>query len=565
MKIHLTRKHLGSRLVDAGVINQEQLEEALRHQNSRIDGKGLLGQSLIELGYCSENDIASVVAQQAGVPYISLEHSTIDESCTSLISPEMARKYRAIPIGIDDNKLIVAMMRPNDIIAIDDLRLLTGYDIQPVMVSDSELQASIERIGRSTADVEQQDEDYVDDDSVSSFVAGSDDRSTKPAVQLANLIFNQAVRAGASDIHIEPQDKGLRVRFRIDGVLHDVMHPPKSLHPSLVSRIKVQANMDIAERRVPQDGRITLKVDGRTVDVRVASLPSAYGEKLTMRLLNRNSTMVSLDQLGFPADNLEKYRRISHLPYGFILVTGPTGSGKSTTLYATLSEINSVEKNIITLEDPIEYRLEGLTQVQTNPRAGLTFANGLRSILRSDPDVVMVGEIRDQETARIAVESALTGHLVLSTLHTNDAAGAITRLGDMGIEPFLTASALAGVIGQRLMRLLCPYCKEPYEINIKDLTASLPDFPVEEGEDVIELFKPKGCLRCSQTGYKGRIGVYELLMNSDEIKRMTLEHASAGDIKVQAVKEGMITFRLDGLFKAKQGLTSLEEVMRVVV
>ncbi|MGE5416858.1 MAG: GspE/PulE family protein [Acidobacteriota bacterium] len=564
MKIHLTRKHLGSRLVDAGVITQEQLEEALRHQNSRIDGKGLLGQSLIELGYCSENDIASVVAQQAGVPYISLEHSTIDESCTSLISPEMARKYHAIPIGIDDNKLIVAMMRPNDIIAVDDLRLLTGYEVQPVMVSDSELHAAIERIGRNTSDVEQQEEDYVDEDSFSG-VLGSDDKSSKPAVQLANLIFNQAVRAGASDIHIEPQDKGLRVRFRIDGVLHDVMHPPKSLHPSLVSRIKVQANMDIAERRIPQDGRITLKVEGRTVDVRVASLPSAYGEKLTMRLLNRNSSMVSLDQLGFPADQLDKYRGISHLPYGFILVTGPTGSGKSTTLYATLAEINSVEKNIITLEDPIEYRLEGLNQVQINTRAGLTFANGLRSILRSDPDIVMVGEIRDQETARISVESALTGHLVLSTLHTNDAAGAITRLGDMGIEPFLTASALAGVIGQRLMRVLCPYCKEPFEIRTKDLLVSLPDFPVEEGEEVIELHKPKGCLRCSQTGYKGRMGVYELLLNSDEIRRMTLEHASAGEMKAQAIREGMMTFRLDGLHKAKQGLTSLEEVMRVVV
>lgn len=557
------RNFLGNLLVEAGLITEEQLNEALRHQKAEKNGKNLLGRTLVELGYLTEDVIARVVADQHGIPFISLESYNVDDTASALISPGTARRYQALPIGFENGRLVVAMMHPTDVIAVDDLRILTGYDIQPVVASDSELEAAIDRFGRTGADVEPEEAEPEDD--VDDVVESPQSSSEKPAVNLANLILNQAVRAGASDVHIEPQERTLRVRFRIDGVLHDVMHPPKRLHPSLVSRIKVMANMDIAERRIPQDGRVTMKVEGRAIDVRVASLPAAYGEKLTLRLLDRSGKLITLEQLGFPPGELVKYQQIMHLPYGFILVTGPTGSGKSTTLYATLSALNSVEKHIITLEDPIEYRLDGINQVQINPRAGLHFATGLRSILRNDPDIVMVGEIRDRETARIAVESALTGHLVLSTLHTNDAAGAITRLGDMGIESFLTASSLAGVVAQRLVRVLCEHCRVPYELSRAELLDSVPDFPLEEGQESIRLYRPEGCLRCSHTGYRGRMGIYELLLISETIRRLTLERRSAAEIKEAAVAEGMITFRQNGLQKVKQGITSLEEVMRVVV
>ncbi len=556
-------QYLGNHLVEAGVITPAQLEDALRHQNLKSGGKGLLGKTLVELGYCTEEDIARVIAKRAGVPFISLASYIIDGSATSLISPETARRYGVLPLGFSKGRLLVAMKRPGDIIAIDDLRVLTGHEIQPVVVTDSELEAAIQNYSRSSVGVEAaaaEEEEAAEDVAV-----GPDEASEKPAVQLANVIFNQAVQAGASDVHIEAQEKTLRIRFRIDGVLHDVMQPARRLHPSLVSRIKVMANMDIAERRVPQDGRITLKVEGKTVDVRVASLPAVYGEKLTLRLLQRTASLITLEQLGFPPRDLARYREVMRLPYGFILVTGPTGSGKSTTLYATLAALNTPERHIITVEDPVEYRLEGINQIQINPRAGLTFATGLRSILRNDPDIVMVGEIRDRETARIAVESALTGHLVLSTLHTNDAAGAISRLGDMGIEPFLTASSLVAVVAQRLVRVLCKHCAQTYELGRNELLASVPDFPLREGADSVVLHRPVGCLRCSHTGYRGRVGVYELLVMSETMRRLTLEQRSTQEIKDAAVAEGMFTFRQDGLRKVGDGITSLEEVLRVVV
>jgi type IV pilus assembly protein PilB len=556
------QNYLGDLLVKTGAITKEQLEHALKQQSMNKGSKGMLGRTLVQLGYCTEDDIARVVALQNDVPYVSLETYKIDDAASSLITPEIARRYSALPIGFNRARLLVAMMHPRDIIAIDDLRIHTGYDFQPVVCADGELMAAIERYSRTCTSVEQTAEEEVEIEEVAPEV---DDASEKPAVHLANTIFNQAVRAGTSDIHIEPQEKSMRVRFRIDGVLHDAMQPPKKLHAPLVSRIKVMANMDIAERRVPQDGRISLKIEEKTIDVRVATLPTAYGEKVTMRLLHRSSRLITLEELGFPLLELEKYRRIVKMPYGFILVTGPTGSGKSTTLYATLSAVNSVEKNIITVEDPIEYRLDGLNQVQVNVRAGLTFANGLRSILRSDPDIIMIGEIRDAETARIAVESALTGHLVFSTIHTNDASGAITRLGDMGIETFLTASSLAGVVAQRLARILCTHCKEPYEISRDQLLSNIPDFPIGEGEEKLTLYRSKGCFRCSNTGYKGRVGVYELLLVNEEIRRLTLKHASSSEINDAAVASGMVTLRQDGLRKVKQGITSVEEIMRVIV
>lgn len=554
---------IGTLLVESGDITSEQLEIALRYnwEKERMGGRGLLGKTLVEMGFTSEKMITQAVARQIGVEFVSLESYNIDPAAAALLAPEVARRYQALPIGFDDGRLVVAMMHVTDIITIDDLRLLTGYEIKPVCVADGELKAGIEQYARFSTDLEVKDEDLVEDEEPSESVAVSE----KPAVQLANLIFNQAARDGASDVHIEPQEKSLRVRFRIDGVLHEVMQPPHRLQASLISRIKVISGMDIANRRVPQDGRITLKVDGRVIDFRVASLPSAYGEKLTLRLLDSNAQVITLSELGFPAGQLSLFKKLISLPYGCILVTGPTGSGKTTTLYAALVELNQVEKHIITVEDPIEYRLDGINQVQVNPRAGLTFSTGLRSILRNDPDIIMVGEIRDRETARIAVESALTGHLVLSTLHTNDAAGAVTRLGDMDIEPYLTASSVVAVLAQRLVRLLCRHCKEPYAMSREEVLAAAPDFPLKEGEAEVSLYKPGGCLRCSNTGYKGRKGVYELLVISDAIKQMTLQRRSSGEIAEVAVKEGMITLRQDGLAKVKQGLTTLEEVMRVLI
>lgn len=558
----IDKNYIGRYLLERGEITKEQLEKALEEQK-KDEGRGkkrLLGQILVEKGFCSDESITRAIAQKAKVPFISLEKEDIDEGALNLISPDVARRYQAIPVYFENNRLVVAMKYPTDIIAIDDLRILTGHDIKPVMVPDSELRAALERFSMSVFSVEQTEEEETTEE-----VVTADESVEKPAVQMANRIFNQSVRSEASDVHIEAQEKNARVRFRIDGVLHDMLFPPKKLHPALVTRIKVMANMDIAEKRIPQDGRITLRVEGKTIDVRVASLPTPYGEKLTLRLLDRSARLITLEELGFPSDYLEKYRQVMSLPYGFILVTGPTGSGKSTTLYSTLVELNSPEKHIITLEDPIERRLEGINQVQVNIRAGMTFASGLRSILRNDPDIVMVGEIRDHETARIAVESALTGHLVLSTLHTNDAAGAVTRLGDMGIEPYLTSSSLAGVVAQRLMRVLCDNCKKPEKLCKADVLNSVPDFPLDPGEDEVTLYRPEGCMRCNNTGYRGRTGAYELLTMSENIQKMVLGRSSTNAIKQAAVEEGMITLRQDGLLKVKKGITSLEELLRVII
>lgn len=553
---------IGTLLVESGDITGEQLEIALRYnwEKERMGVQGLLGKTLVEMGFATENSITQAVARQSGTEFVSLEHYTVDPAAAALIDPAVARRYQALPIGFEEGRLLVAMMHVSDIITIDDLRLLTGYEIKPVCAPDSELKAAIDRYARSGAEIELQEKEIDEEEEPERM-----DVVAKPAVQLANLIFNQAVRDSASDVHIEPQEKSPRVRFRIDGVLHEVMRPPQRLQGSLISRVKVMAGMDIANRRVPQDGRTSLKVDGRVVDFRVASLPSAYGEKLTLRLLDRNSRVITLSELGFPPAQLDTFKKIIGLPYGCFLVTGPTGSGKSTTLYAALTELNSVEKHIITVEDPIEYRLEGINQVQVNPRAGLTFATGLRSILRNDPDIIMIGEIRDRETARMAVESALTGHLVLSTLHTNDAAGALTRLGDMDIEPYLTASSVAAVLAQRLVRLLCRQCREPYQISAEKILSSAADFPLADTEDMLTLYRPKGCLHCSNTGYKGRKGVYELLVMSDTIRQLTLQRRASGEIARAAVEEGMITLRQDGLLKVKQGLTTLEEVLRVLI
>jgi len=557
---------LGEQLVKMGILTEEPIKEALSIQKEKKK-KGenkKLGQILIELGYCNEKHIGEALARKSGYKFLSMNSTEVDVTYANLITPEIAQKYKVMPTGMKNGKLQVAMLNPNDIIAIDDLKILTGYEIEPIVVPDNELKAVIEQFTNSSRNLESFDEEEQETEEAEheDLVASADD---KPAVLLVNQIINHAVSSGASDIHVEPQEKYLRVRFRIDGVLHEIMQQPLRLHPMVASRIKVMAGMDIAERRVPQDGRISVKSEGNLIDIRVASLPSAYGEKITMRLLNRSSRIITLEQLGFPEFQLKRYREIMRLPYGFILITGPTGSGKSTTLYATLQVLNSVEKNIITLEDPIERRMEGINQIQMNAKAGMTFASGLRSILRSDPDIIMVGEIRDRETAQIAVESALTGHLVLSTLHTNDAPGAVTRLGEMGIEPFLTASSLVGVVAQRLARVLCPKCKIPYTLTRDELMYSVQGFPLEPHEDSITLYKPAGCIACNKTGYKGRTGIFEFLKVTETIQKLILSGASTNEIREAAIKEGMATLRQDGLVKVKNGITSIEEILRVVM
>lgn len=558
------KSFLGNQLINEGIITQDQLDNALQRQQKNRDMglKGLLGQTLVDMGYCTEEQIAKAMAKKSGFSFMTLNNQSVDMTATNLISAETAQKYKALPIGFENDKLLVALMNPNDIITLDNLRIMTGYDIQPVVVPDKELTALLDQFTNASSNVEKEEEENLDnsDDGGETGSMGE-----KPAVQLANQIFNQSILAGASDIHVEPQEKKLRIRFRIDGVLHDVMQQNSKLQALLASRIKVMANMDIAERRIPQDGRITLKLDGKVIDVRVATLPSAYGEKITMRLMDRGNRLITLEELGFPDSQLRNYSKVMRMPYGFILITGPTGSGKSTTLYATLAELNSIDKNIITLEDPIERRMDGLNQVQVNFKAGMTFASGLRSILRSDPDIIMVGEIRDKDTAKIAVESALTGHLVLSTLHTNDAAGAVTRLGEMGVEPYLTASSLIGVVAQRLMRVLCPVCKKLYHIDRDELLRRVPDFPLEPGEKAVNLYHASGCIACSGTGYKGRCGIYEFLKVDESIQQMILDREHTKDIHHAAVKGGMVTMRQDGLLKVKRGMSTIEELLRVIV
>lgn len=564
----IRKSYLGEQLLDSGVITAEQLEDTLSEQrNNKISGakdKSALGQMLVNKGYCTEEDIARVIAKNTGSYFVTLANQVVDMSAANLITPEIAIRYQALPIGFENDKLMVAMRNPKDIIALDDFRILTGYDILTVVIPDRELDSALKQFDNASMGVDTKVEDEHADD-LHEEPQETEPMTEQPAVQLANQIFNQSIKAGASDVHVEPQEKRLRIRFRIDGVLHEVMSPPFKLQASLISRIKVMGNMDIAERRVPQDGRITIKADNKVVDVRVASLPSAYGEKLTLRLLNRSDRLITLAELGFPKDQLDRYNETMHMPYGFILVTGPTGSGKSTTLYATLAKLNSPDKNVITLEDPIERRMDGLNQIQINNRAGLNFASGLRSILRSDPDIIMVGEIRDHETARIAVESALTGHLVLSTLHTNDSAGAVTRLADMGIEPYLVSSSLVGVVAQRLVRVLCPSCKTKYVISREDLLKSVPDFPLDDNEQQVSLYHAKGCISCSRTGYRGRKGVYEFMPITESLQTLILQKASAIDIKNKAISEGMTTLRADGLSKVKEGITTLEEILRVIV
>jgi len=558
-----SKLRLGDLLREMGAATDEQIDAAMARQ---AETRQKLGQILLEDGAVSLLDMTKALAAKFGVAFIDLKDTPPQSSVGDLAPEKILRRYEAVPVKfLDDTTLLLAMSDPQNFFAQQDLEIITGYQIQPAMALPDDILEAIGRLNQRRAEIGENVDDLaheaMDDESLTDI---RDATEEAPIVKLVNSVIAQAVDDAASDIHCEPQAKELVVRFRIDGVLHEIMSVPRRMQNGVISRLKIMADLDIAERRVPQDGRIGLIVGGKPIDMRVATLPTVYGEKVVMRLLDKSNVMLRLEDLGFSTKALKRFQRSFGKPYGAILVTGPTGSGKSTTLYAALNILNSPEKNIITVEDPVEYRLTGINQVQVNMKAGMTFAAALRSILRCDPDIVMIGEIRDRETAQIAVESALTGHLVLSTLHTNDAPGALSRLTEMGIEPFLTSSAVDCVLAQRLARRLCKECREPYTATREMLRKN--DFPPEvvDRDDVV-LYRPKGCARCNGTGYKGRLGLYEVMIVSEAVRRLTVERKSADEISRVAAAEGMKSLREDGIDKVLEGATSIEEIARVIV
>ncbi|HLZ37111.1 MAG TPA: ATPase, T2SS/T4P/T4SS family [Mycobacteriales bacterium] len=553
-------KQLAVVLLERGLVTPRQLEEAAEEHPR--GGRGL-GRVLVEQGVLSEAQFVAALAAQIGLRFVDLADFPIDAAAVASVSDAVCRRYAALPIGYEDGKLLLAMADPADVFAVDDVRSITGHDVKPVVVTRTDVLAAIDRYHRADGDLDDLTmalDTAAEEDDLSNVREVVDDA---PIVKFVNLLIAQAIQDRASDIHIEPGERELRVRFRIDGVLHEVMRSPKAIQSGVISRLKIMADINIAERRVPQDGRLSVTTSGRKVDLRVATLPTVWGEKVVMRILDNSTAMLKLSDLGFSEGNYTRYAASFGKPYGMILVTGPTGSGKSTTLYATLNIVSTSDKNVIIGEDPVEYRLPGINQVQTNAKAGLTFASALRSILRSDPDIVLIGEIRDHETALIAVEAALTGHLVLSTLHTNDAPSAMTRLVEMGIEPFLVGSAVDAVLAQRLARRLCVKCKEPYTPSPDVLVQAR--FPWREGEEMPTLHRAAGCSVCSKTGYKGRVALHEVMDVTEDVERLVVSRASAAAIAEVARSQGMLTLREDGMAKVAAGVTSLDEILRVVV
>jgi type IV pilus assembly protein PilB len=554
-------KQLGDILLDGGLVTRDQLEEAYE-EHQRL-GRSL-GRVLVDRGVLSESQLVAALAQQIGLRFVDLTDYPVDGSAVARVPEAVCRRHTAMPIGYEDGRLLVAMADPANVFAIDDIRSLTRCEVKPLVATRADVLQAINRYHRADADL---------DDLTSSLEAESTDldelASVKevvedaPIVKFVNLLITQAIQDRASDIHLEPGERELRVRFRIDGVLHEVMKSPKNIQAGVISRLKIMADLNIAERRVPQDGRLSVTHQGKKIDLRMATLPTVWGEKVVMRVLDNSTARLTLADLGFADDNYVRFSASFGKPYGMILVTGPTGSGKSTTLYATLNIVSTPEKNVITVEDPVEYRLPGINQVQVNNKAGLTFAAALRSILRSDPDIVLIGEIRDHETAQIAVEASLTGHLVLSTLHTNDAPSAVTRLIEMDLEPFLVGSALDCVLAQRLARRLCAKCKEAYVPTAEALVQNR--FPWNPELPLPTLYRPVGCSACSKTGYKGRLALHEVMVVSEDIERLAVEHASAVAIGHVAREQGMTSLRDDGMRKVLEGITSLEEILRVVV
>ena len=542
------KKSLGESLVEEGVITEDQYSQA-QAEEARTGKR--LRTVLVKMGFMAEEDLVSFLSDKLSIPRIELSNYLLDPKIVELVPEALARKYELIPVLKIGDRLTCAMVDPWNVFALDEIRAKTNLTIEPAVSTQDEIKKAL-------------NEYYGAKGSMQDLIKSMDVKKVQGTVEepivirMVNLIIMTAIKDGASDIHIEPEEDSLVIRIRVDGMLHEITSPPKHLQSAIISRIKIMANLDIAERRMPQDGRFSIKTEGKDVDVRVSCMPTIYGENVVLRLLNVASALLPLKDLGFAEQVLEIYEKLIIRPHGIILVTGPTGSGKTTTLYGSLNKINTIEKNIITIEDPVEYKLSGIRQTQVNSKVDLTFANGLRSILRQDPDVVMVGEIRDPETAEIAIQAALTGHLVLSTLHTNDAPTALTRLIDMKVEPFLASSSIIGILAQRLVRKICQGCKEKYTPTKE----ALKDIGLKAGEE-LSFYKGKGCSKCLNTGYKGRIGIYELLVPDDKIRNAIVSKAPAEDIKKLAVSSGMITLMEDGIAKLKQGITTVEEILRV--
>jgi type IV pilus assembly protein PilB len=546
-------RFIGDVVVDLGFADRSAVEKAI--VTARQTGRRT-GQVLVEDGAITSDQLARVIAERFGVDHLDLSIFKVDMTAANLLASSAARRYEAVPVQfLDDRTVLVAMVDPGNVLGIDDIALMTGYDARPAAAAREDVMALVSRLNQlDDVVVEADDED--DQLEVGDLRESADDA---PIIKLVHSLVGQGVDQGASDIHFEPVDGDILVRYRVDGVLAEATRIPRKMTSGIISRIKIMADLDIAERRAPQDGRLSLTVDGRKVDIRVATLPLVGGETAVLRVLDKDTAVVDLDKLGFLPDAQAAFEHAFNKPHGAVLVTGPTGSGKTTTLYGALRVLHTPEKNIITIEDPVEYELSGVKQMQVNPKAGVTFGSGLRSMMRADPDVIMVGEIRDRETAQIAVEAALTGHLVLSTLHTNDAPTAIARLIDMGVEPFLVASAVDCVVAQRLARTLCPLCKRAVRIEGEVVRAH--GFHVDE--EWVEVFEPGGCTRCGGTGYRGRIGLYEVMPVDAEIRQLAVRRAAADEIAATAMAKGMRRLRDDGLEKVRAGLTSLAEVARV--
>jgi type IV pilus assembly protein PilB len=556
-------KKLGELLIDFNYITEEQFKEAMEKQK-KCDKK--LGEILLELGYISEGVLIQVLEFQLGIPHAKLSDYILNPNMAKYIPKNIARRYNLIPLEIKNRKLRVAMVDPSNLIAIDDIEMISGLKVDPLIATHKEIRKAIhkiysesenrtEEVFESLSDIQQRNVPELDN--LKEMVEEA------PIVKLTNIIINQAIQMGASDIHIEPQPDKLRVRYRIDGVLQEIMSVPKYSQDALISRLKIIANLDITQRR-PQDGRVRINFDDVQVDMRVSTLPVIYGEKVVIRLLNKDLSIIKIDKLGFSKENRLRFIKLINQSHGIILLTGPTGSGKTTSLFTALNYLNSPEKNIITIEDPVEYQINGINQIQTCEKTGLSFLSVLRSILRQDPDIIMIGEIRDEETAKLAVRAALTGHLVLSTLHTNDAISSISRLLDMGIPSYLVASTLIGVIAQRRVRKLCKYCKDKYIPSIEELRF-LEGNENNKDNKISFLYKSNGCEKCNNMGYKGRLAIHEVLVIDEKIREMIVNDESEDTIKKYAREKGMKTLKEDGIIKVKNGISSYEELIRVII
>lgn len=562
----ITGEFLLNLLVSKKIITSKEAEEICRKQGEN----GLPVQRIVlDSGILNKIEMMQLLSCEIGIPYLDLEGRTFDPSILALVSEELSRKHNLATIDKKNGKLVVAMANPLDVFAHDEIRILTGFDVEPYLACREDINKVLDSVYGITESWQQMIgeisslpiaavEDEVEDMEITKGISESHEA---PVIALVNLILLRAIKESASDIHIEPfGDKSLRVRYRIDGILHDIMSPPRSLHMAIISRVKIMSHLNIAERRLPQDGRIKVQVHGREINFRVSTIPAVNGESAVLRILDPAQIRLDLKTLGFSKDNFIKFQELITRPNGIILVTGPTGSGKSTTLYAVLNTLNSLEKKIMTIEDPVEYRLDGINQLQAKPKIGLTFAAGLRSFLRQDPDIMLVGEIRDKETAEIAIQSALTGHLVLSTLHTNDAPSSVIRLVDMGIEPFLISSSVIGILAQRLVRKICSYCKKevPITNKIKNILGEC-----HSDSENIKIFHGEGCSHCKNTGYKGRTAIFEFMIVNDCIRELIYRNAPLSEIREAAIKvNGMLTLKEDGLQKVIEGLTTMEEVMR---